>query len=538
MNRHTTKPSIVWLAVIGFILFIVTNWWPLFSVMFGFTDLEDLPENKPAITKQEASDAAEAWVKNATKDEITDRFVLFQTDSKLSGYLQKNDLYEEYADKWQNEYPIDYFQVEVDTTGADYVVNVHLHKPEVFGWRTMNVPSAATELDKAPSLESQELSGFEFVGESDGALLYRNESVRIGEALLQAKVLASNDRLLSFQPSFGLPESYLSWHKEQERSRASLEMLGLGLQLLTLIGAITCAMIYKGQISYRRGLFLTGVYFVIESIHNINMYPAFRTLDAENGHFAAVFTIVFQEFIYLIIAGMLYLTLVAGDGMWKHLGVNLWKRWSDPDYGAHVRHSMRIGYLLALPIMGLQGILYLIGEQWLDVWSTEDPLFSNLNQLNPLLFPLLAWRAAIMEEGIYRLFMIAIFIKLIGGLFKLIRADALNRIHVHTLLAVIAAGMIWAIGHVSYPVYPAYTRFVEVTILGLAFGWIFLRFGLIAAIFAHVVLDSILMSLSIVFTGGGSAIAVPFAFFYIALPAIVARAIDALHRNRRRPAQT
>src|SRR5690606_18822517 len=158
-----------------------------------------------------------------------------------------------------------------------------------------------------------------------------------------------------------------------------------------------------------------------------------------------------------------------------------WARWKEAGYGKHVVAAMGRGHLGCLFILGVQSFMFFIGEHYFGVWATNDPLFSNYNLLYPLLFPLLAWGGALPEEAVYRLFGIILLKKLFRS----------------TAVAVLLTSMIWAIGHTSYPIFPAYTRFVEVTVLGLIFGWVFLKYGFITAVFAHAAVDSILMGFSL-----------------------------------------
>ncbi|MMZ64959.1 hypothetical protein D1872_273260 [compost metagenome] len=64
------------------------------------------------------------------------------------------------------------------------------------------------------------------------------------------------------------------------------------------------------------------------------------------------------------------------------------------------------------------------------------------------------------------------------------------------------------------------SRPIELLFIGLLFSYIFLRYGFIAVMFAHVVFDSILMSLSVMFMGG--TLNMVSGLFFIVLPALVA----------------
>ena len=158
------------------------------------------------------------------------------------------------------------------------------------------------------------------------------------------------------------------------------------------------------------------------------------------------------------------------------------------------------GYLLALFILGVQQVLFYTGEVNFDVWAVNDPSDSVLNMLEPRLFPLMAWVAAISEEATFRLLGIILFKKLFRSNF----------------IAIVFPSVIWAASHTQYPIYPVYTRLIEVTIIGIILGYVFLKYGFITAIFAHACMDSILMGMSLFSLGHVSDVLA--GIFYILLP--------------------
>ncbi len=56
-------------------------------------------------------------------------------------------------------------------------------------------------------------------------------------------------------------------------------------------------------------------------------------------------------------------------------------------------------------------------------------------------------------------------------------------------VAVVLAAMLWAFLHSNYPQQPGYIRGVELTIVGIAWGALFLRYGLVATLTAHYLYD-------------------------------------------------
>jgi membrane protease YdiL (CAAX protease family) len=134
----------------------------------------------------------------------------------------------------------------------------------------------------------------------------------------------------------------------------------------------------------------------------------------------------------------------------------------------------------------------------------------------PAFFPLMAWAAAISEESVYRLFGIPFFMKIVRSRF----------------LAVLIPSMIWALSHTQYPIYPVYTRFVEVTVIGLIFGYAFMKYGFMTVLFAHASMDSILMGLSL-FDMGDTAHSL-IGGFYIIFPGLIGWLIAWFHGKTKR----
>jgi hypothetical protein len=120
----------------------------------------------------------------------------------------------------------------------------------------------------------------------------------------------------------------------------------------------------------------------------------------------------------------------------------------------------------------------------------------------------------------------------VGGVRKLLRREPSRRTTIMlTTIAIVPPGLLWALGHVGYAIYPVYTRVIELVLMSFLFGWFMLRFGIITVIFAHVTLDAILMGMQMMFDGlpgdflGG--------VFSMIMPGLVGIVIWWLHRTLR-----
>jgi hypothetical protein len=519
MKQHL-NPTITILAVLGFFAFISITVWSGVS-----SDLDIDYDLSPVISKEEASAAAVDFIQSHQKIVTNKSFVSFQTQKQLSGYLNKNNLAATYNKNYDDNFPVDFFQVEIkDPSGQRYLVDVHMKTSKIIGW--MKVPPmekkhTSYEINLAKSyIQTMGLNPDEFTAilqtSSGSQITFENRNKQIGESYLEVHISVYEDKVSSFQAKFNVPESYQIWMSEQDRSTSRMSIISLVISLLMIFTAAFFAIKYRRQISFSRGLLLTFIFLATSVIHNINNYPAYKAIFAvdQNSESMITVNIILSIGITFVMAAVVYLSLVTGDGLWRKDEKNLWPRWKDSFYGDHVIRSMGIGYLFCLIILGFQRIMFYVGENFFDVWSVNDPMFSNHNIWIPMLFPLLAWAAAISEEAIYRLLGIILFKKLVKN----------------TFLAVLIPSMIWAMGHTQYPIYPAYTRFIEVTILGLIFGCILLKHGFITAIFTHVSVNSILMGLSLMGVPGGAAHSLT-GLLYMTSPALAAYIIFLLHLN-------
>ena len=143
-------------------------------------------------------------------------------------------------------------------------------------------------------------------------------------------------------------------------------------------------------------------------------------------------------------------------------------------YSRNVSERIILGYILFLIFLGFQAVLLQFGQRYLGVWRE----WIKLTQLSSSYVPFLsafivASNASLNEEIIFRLFNI----------------NWAKKYLKNTIIAVIFSAFIWGLGHSEYAIFPVWFRVIEVTILGFLFGFIFIRYGLIALIVAHYLFD-------------------------------------------------
>lgn len=521
------------LAVLGIVLYFGSN----MISSSRHADTADVSE--PKITKRQAADAGLAFAKERFGIAAGDTFVTYQTHKERDGYLERKGLASEYAKKFGSLYPIEYFTVEVKSRsgGVNHIfVDVNFATGSVFGWkpaadstrpadaapdRTRNEEAARVEL-RQHGLNPDE---FKLVADDkapDTRYTFVNPSVAVGEAKLQVQVDIVSGKTVGYEPVFILPAEHLAWLHRQDLAASIMTYASLGFMFIMAAAGFIFAVLYRKHVTFGRGVLLTMLYALFYCINNINMLPA---LKAEQGTgvstYVTIVTVVFVNFATLLMAVGTYVSFVSGVELWRRAGWNPWPRWRDPAFGTDVFAAMGRGILICLFALGVQQLLFLAGEQYFGVWAVADASSSPYNMLAPVLFPLLAWCAGISEEATFRLFGIAFFQWIVRFRF----------------LAVLIPSVIWAASHTQYPIYPVYTRLVEVSVLGLIFGYAFLKYGFMTVLFAHATMDSLLMGLDLVSSHNVSDIAL--GIMYMLSPLLIGWLLAWLHgrwRQRRLPA--
>ncbi|MEB2363440.1 MAG: CPBP family intramembrane metalloprotease [Bryobacteraceae bacterium] len=138
------------------------------------------------------------------------------------------------------------------------------------------------------------------------------------------------------------------------------------------------------------------------------------------------------------------------------------------------------GYGFAAAHIAFVVAFYLIGRKF-GIWSPQEVQYSNLlSTYLPWLFPLtISLLAATSEEFWFRLFAIPLLRKWVR----------------FTWLAVVLPAFVWGFLHAGYPQQPPYIRGIEVGVIGVAAGYLMIRFGILATLVWHYTVDAVLIGM-------------------------------------------
>ncbi|OWA34872.1 hypothetical protein B9G55_14065 [Saccharibacillus sp. O16] len=533
---HVNYKKLGLAAAIGLVIYFLFNFTTLFQSDMNQQESYALIDTKQAETTASAFASKQLGI----TESLGQASVAYRSDSNLYGYLSREKLLSEYDRTYLNDYPYEMFRVmykyTADGVARDLRIDVGAKSGRVVAFNDLPVEFAEQLSDTAfappplengvlllpqkeaiaePALRALGLDPAKLeltTSEGSSGLRYQAPSIKIGDSNLEVNVTFEGDKVASVRPNFTIPSSYTDYIDKQTFWAGVLTYGGyLLLTLVLSILAIVFASILRRYTSFKRGIFLSLFYYVVSIFSVWNMRPYFESTSYSSLNFA--FTLGIQIVVGLFMAAGVYFTFVGGDALWRSQGQNMWMRRGEAGYGKHVWEAAKTGYLWALILLAVQAVIFFVLERSLGVFYTTDDSQSTYNMMYPWLFPIMAWMAGISEEAIYRLFGIPMLKKLVRS----------------TWVAAAITTLIWAFGHTLYSIYPVVTRPIELLFLGLIFSFIFLRYGYITAMFAHVVFDSILMGLSLIFMGTATYMAV--GIVSIVLPAIVAFVIYMISRN-------
>jgi hypothetical protein len=491
----------------GLLLYFVFSWQDLFA-----------GQEWKMISREEAVTRAEAFWK-AEQVDVKGLKVnaVIESARSVDGYLGKEDLRAEFEQAAPEHAPIVYWRVTFysDKVGAEqekYQTDLEPVTGKVVGFQRDDEGDREVSFEEAYALASGALQKLgvdtkhlefdpergmyeefaEPIGDVEGySLGYALPEFEVGALSLYYDVRVAGGKVTAVTYEYQVPHHFEVWHKKQVLYGSILTGISLLLTFVLVVFAFVYLFILKQKRPYWPSLWLSLLVMALFVFSNLNQWPIIESQALTAG--GGLFEVLLVGAIF--IAGILFLSVLAGGANYplaltggmlvREVNPELWLSRRDPDWSDRMRQAVRRGYLLAFVWMGFQGVFYYLGETYFGVWYEHDLSMSPANMQVPALFPLLAWLAGIQEEIAYRLF---------GVTF-------LKRYLKVSLLAVLLPAMVWALGHTLYPIYPVYTRFLELTIFGVIIGYCYLYYGLEAVIFAHVTFDTILMCIPLLLTG-------------------------------------
>lgn len=539
----------LWIVgILGLVLYFVFSWKDMFAA-----------QEWKMISREEAVELAkQSWTEAGVNVEQMKSSAVMQSAESVDGYLGKEDLRDSFAASAPQEAPITYWHVtfypqELSERDIRYETNHDLVTGKVVGYERVEptdvIISKEEALQKAQAaliklgVDLKALAGvveedlFDLEGEfefeslsqtgvrllssgSEYRFSWKAKEFEVGELSLYYHVTVEGEHASLVESSYYVPASFDTWHSKQKLYAGILTGVSALFSFLLLVCAFVFLFLIKQKRPYWSSLWLSLIVTAFFAFSNINQWPILeaQTLQGGGGLFGVMIfgaiAIAVVVFISILFGAGNYVLTLTGGMLTREVDHNLWMSRKDPEWSERMRLATKRGFLLAFAWLGFQGVFYFVGETFFGVWYENDLSMSPANMWVPALFPLMAWLAGIQEEITYRLF---------GVTF-------LKRYVKYAFIATLLPAMIWALGHTLYPIYPIYTRFIELTIFGVIIGYCFLRYGLETVIMAHVVFDTILMCIPLLLSG--EAVQVASGIFFLILPLLVGYGLSLIKRRK------
>lgn len=325
---------------------------------------------------------------------------------------------------------------------------------------------------------------------TDYTFVWEQDSLRLGDAPYHLDVTVQGNQIGAYGEYLKAPEW---WTVQYERQRAVNEIcyrvaafaafgIALGLAILFLLAIRNHHVRWRDAVPWQWLVVIAAV----EIATRINSIPevVFGYSTTEQWvPFVAGAVFDAARSVLEAVLGLWAIMLVA-DSIYREglPGKSSFRRALGP-MALRDRQTVRalgIGIAFAVFSLAYVCVFYATGER-IGVWCPVDIDFSKIMS-GPM-----PWvdamhtglDAAFMEEMIFR----------VGGILLL------SRIFRVRWLAVLLAAATWGFLHSNYPQMPGYTRGIELTIVGVVWGTLMLRYGVVATLTAHYLYDCWLGSL-------------------------------------------
>ncbi|HEY3275101.1 MAG TPA: type II CAAX endopeptidase family protein [Syntrophorhabdaceae bacterium] len=314
----------------------------------------------------------------------------------------------------------------------------------------------------------------------DQTLVWRSLDWRgTGGSEYRVGVTVQGDRIGAYSEWLKIPQT---WTLAQEDLTARRELLANLAYLPILLLYLGMAVVFfwrahAADVKWRRSFVIAGFCGAVVFLEQINKLP-FSFLFYDTTQSLNVFWLKYLAMpILASIAGfLLFIPLFAATDSIGRLYLperswvsNVFSRTflASGDAGKQVL----LGYAMAFAAIGYVTLFYVAGQRFIGVWSPVQVKFSNsfATYFPSLTAIYTGFSAAFTEELTFRLFAIAILYRLFGRVWP----------------AVVIPAFIWGFAHTTYPQEPVWIRGAELTLAGLVYGWVFLRYGLVTTLVSH-----------------------------------------------------
>ncbi|HBY60396.1 MAG TPA: hypothetical protein DEH78_11270, partial [Solibacterales bacterium] len=318
----------------------------------------------------------------------------------------------------------------------------------------------------------------------DYTFTFEKDAFKVKDATYRRTVAVHGDRIGSYREYLHVPEQ---WQREFAALRSKNELyatIATSLYVPLILAAIAIMIVYlrRRDLDWRPVLAASGVVGGLTVLNQWNMLPFALDRMPTSNTFAEMLTMSALQalgagvltFLYVVLAG------AGGEPLYRlAFAGKLSLRQAFSRRGLQSREfflASVTGSAFAAIHMAFVVGFYLVGRKF-GAWSPQDVGYSDLlSTWFPWLYPMtISVLASTSEEFWFRLFAVPLLLRFVKVRW----------------IAILIPALVWGFLHANYPQQPAWIRGVEVGLIGVAAGYLMLRFGILATLIWHYTVDAV-----------------------------------------------
>lgn len=336
-------------------------------------------------------------------------------------------------------------------------------------------------------------------GRLDHTFVYERADRPLGEGRSRLRLVVSGDALTELTYFIKIPDAFT---RRYENMRSANDAIGIAGALAMLafygVGGIAIGLFFLTRerwVIWRQPVLWATIIAVAQTGVRVNEWPlAWMQYDTALSTGSFVAQQIASALTELVINVLMFsLSFMAAESLTRRAFPHhpqFWRLWSRETAGTRdvLGHTVG-GYLLVPIFVAFEVALYLYATKSLGWWTPSEALFTPdvLAAYTPWFSAIArSFQAGFWEEALFRAVPIA-GAALIG--------DRLGNRRLWIVIAFILQAVIFGAGHAPYPTQPSYARPVELIIPSIAFGLLYLRFGLLPGIILHFAFDAFWMGM-------------------------------------------
>jgi membrane protease YdiL (CAAX protease family) len=325
----------------------------------------------------------------------------------------------------------------------------------------------------------------------DWSFTWEKQGFRAKDAPYRLNVLVQGDQIGNSKEFLKIPEAWERSYKQLRSTNNLYNEIAI-IPYIFLMGSalwMGISLWRKGQADWmgaiKLGALVAALYFLMQ----LNQWQSIRAGYDTHDSYGSFVTLQIAAAILMAIGTALTVTLVlpGAEPLYRAAQPNrlrLNKAFTLRGLQSKEFFSAAVvGLSLAAAHIGFIVAFYMFGSK-VGIWAPQDINYSDaVNTAFPWIAGVaIGMLAATSEEFLFRMFAIPF----------------VERLTKSRVLAIILPAFSWSFLHSAYPQEPAYTRGIEVGIIGIVAGIVMLRWGILATLIWHYTVDASLVGLLLV----------------------------------------